>query len=79
MNEQKKNGHIDRLCSNWIAHMSLLEAMHTHKIAIQCPECGKTHEFLGWTCCDLSLEEASRKVHSQYTERCVTTKVPEKV
>ena len=78
MNGQKKNGHIDRLCSNWIAHMSLLEAMHAHKIAIRCPECGKTHEFLGWTCCDLSLEDASRKAHKEYADSCVPPKIPEK-
>jgi hypothetical protein len=51
--------------------------MHTHKISVQCPECGKTHEFLGWTCCNLSIEEASRMVHEKYTQRCLT-KIPER-
>jgi hypothetical protein len=74
---QKQRGQIDELCGNWIGHMSILESMHTHKISVQCPECGKTHEFLGWTCCNLSIEEASRMVHEKYTQRCLT-KIPER-
>ncbi|HVP24372.1 MAG TPA: hypothetical protein VMS81_00135 [Methanomicrobiales archaeon] len=67
--KRNKNGDVDRLCGNWIAHMSFLEAIRAHKISIQCPECGKTHEFLGWTCCDLSIEDASRKLGEEYRRR----------
>jgi hypothetical protein len=72
---RNKNGFTDDLCSNWIAHMSLLEAFNTHKIALRCPACGKTHEYIGWTCCGLSVEEASNLVHEEYMKRCITKQV----
>jgi hypothetical protein len=55
--------------------MSIVETLHAHKIEIRCPKCGKTHEFLGWTCCDLSIEDADKKVHEDYSKKCVP-KVP---